>query len=72
MAPPKETDSRTANWKGARTGTCQLEALPPDTLAELLESAIRRRLDLKVYAEDLREEEFDRRRITKALPAGVA
>ena len=30
-APPKETDSRTANWKGARTGACQLEALPPDT-----------------------------------------
>src|SRR5215213_8706328 len=36
--PPKEKDSRTANWKGRATGACQLEALPPDKLAELLES----------------------------------
>jgi hypothetical protein len=70
--PPKATDSRTANWEGAATGACQLEALPPDTLAELLESAIKRRLDLKVYAEDLKAEEEERRSITKALPAGAA
>src|SRR5215203_2303320 len=68
-APPKDTDSRTANWKGAATGTCQLEALPPDKLAELLEAAIRRRLDMGVYKEDLKAEEEERRRITKALPA---
>jgi len=67
--PPKESDSRTANWKG--TGACQLEALPPDKLAELLEDAIRRRLDMDVYAEDLKAEEEERRRITKALPAGT-
>jgi hypothetical protein len=67
--PPKPTDSRTANWEGARTGACQLEALPPDKLAELLEAAITRRLDPKVYAEDLKAEEEERRRITKALPA---
>jgi hypothetical protein len=65
--PPKESDSRTANWKGS--GACQLEALPPDKLAELLETAIRRRLDMAVYAEDLQAEEEERRRITKALPA---
>jgi hypothetical protein len=70
--PPKDTDSRTANWKGARTGACQLEALPPDKLAELLEAAIRRRLDMRVYKEDLKAEEEERRRITKALPAGTA
>jgi hypothetical protein len=70
--PPKPTDSRTANWKGAATGACQLEALPPDTLAELLEAAIRRRLDMSIYAEDLKAEEEERRRITKALPAGAA
>jgi hypothetical protein len=65
--PPKDTDSRTANWTGS--GACQLEALPPSTLAELLESAIRRRLDMAIYAEDLKAEEEERRRITKALPA---
>jgi hypothetical protein len=65
--PPKESDSRTANWKGS--GACQLEALPPDKLAEMLETAIRRRLDMVVYAEDLKAEEEERRRITKALPA---
>jgi hypothetical protein len=68
--PPKSTDSRTANWKGAYTGACQLEALPPDKLAELLENAIKRRLDMQVYEQDLKAEE-ERRRITKALPAGV-
>jgi hypothetical protein len=67
--PPKATDSRTANWKGARTGACQLEALPPDKLAELLETAIKRRLDMTVYREDLKAEEEERRRITKALPS---
>src|SRR5215217_5041893 len=70
--PPKSTDSRTANWKGRATGACQLEALPPDKLAELLESAIKRRLDMQVYEQDLRAEEEERRRITKALPAGTA
>jgi hypothetical protein len=70
--PPKEKDSRTANWKGRATGACQLEALPPDKLAELLESAIKRRLDMQVYEQDLRAEEEERRRITKALPAGTA
>jgi hypothetical protein len=67
--PPKSTDSRTANWNGLNTGACQLEALPPDKLAELLERAIKRRLDMKVYEQDLKAEEEERRRITKALPA---
>jgi hypothetical protein len=67
--PPKDTDSRTANWTGS--GACQLEAVPPDTLAELLESAIKRRLDMTIYAEDLKAEEEERRRITRALPSGA-
>jgi hypothetical protein len=68
-SPPKATDSRTANWKGIGTGACQLEALPPDKLAELLDNAIKRRLDMGVYADDLKAEQDERRRITKALPA---
>lgn len=36
-APAKATDGRSASWEG---GTCQLEALPPDLLAEIVEDAI--------------------------------
>jgi hypothetical protein len=43
--------------------------LPPDTLAELLEEAIARRLDLEVYTKDVKAEGEERRRIAKALPA---
>ena len=68
-APPKSTDSRTKNWQGE--ATCQLEALPPDVLAGLLDATIKTYLNLAVYEENLRAEEEERRRITKALPAGV-
>ncbi len=67
-APPKSTDSRTKNWQGA--ATCQLEALPPDVLAGLLDATVKTYLNLAVYERDLQEEEEERRRITKALPAG--
>jgi hypothetical protein len=71
--PPRAPDGRTSNWKGAARGACQLEALPPDILAELLENAITRRLNMKTYKqEDLKAEEEERRRITKAVPAPAA
>jgi hypothetical protein len=66
-APPKTTDSRTKNWQGE--ATCQLEALPPDVLAGLLDATIKTYLNLAVYEQDLKAEEEERRRITKALPA---
>ena len=66
-APPKSTDSRTKNWTGE--ATCQLEALPPDVLAGLLDATIKTHLNLAVYEQDLEAEEDERRRITKALPA---
>jgi len=69
-APPKGTDSRTKNWQGA--ATCQLEALRPDVLAVLLDATIKTYLNLAVYERDLAAEEEERRRITKALPAGAA
>jgi hypothetical protein len=69
-APPKSTDSRTKNWQGE--ATCQLEALPPDVLAGLLDATIKTYLNLAVYERDLKGEEEERRRITKALPAGTA
>jgi len=64
--PPKDSDSRTKNWQGA--ATCQLEALPPDVLAGLLDATIKTYLNLAVYERDLKAEEEERRRITKALP----
>ena len=65
-APPKATDSRTRNWKGEEA--CQLEALAPDVLAGLLDATIKTHLNLAIYEQDLKAEEEDRRRITKALP----
>jgi hypothetical protein len=64
--PPKKTDSRTKNWQGE--AACQLEALPPDVLAGLLDATIKTYLNLAVYEQDLKAEEEERRRITKALP----
>jgi hypothetical protein len=69
-APPKGTDSRTKNWQGE--ATCQLEALPPDVLAGLLDAPIKTYINLAVYERDLKAEQEERRRITKALPAGTA
>ena len=69
-APPKGTDSRTKNWQGE--ATCQLEALPPDVLASLLDATIKTYINLAVYERDLKAEQEERRRITKALPAGTA
>jgi hypothetical protein len=68
--PPKESDGRTKNWQGE--ATCQLEALSPDVLAGLLDATIKTYINLAVYEEDLKAEEEERRRITKALPSGSA
>jgi hypothetical protein len=69
-APPKSTDSRTKNWQGA--ATCQLEALPPDVLAGLLDATVKTYLNLATLEQDRKAEEEERRRITKALPAPAA
>lgn len=47
-APPKPGDSRSRTWEG---GTCQLEALPPDVIADILRNAILRHLDTGALAE---------------------
>lgn len=65
--PPKPTDLRSGRWSGA---TCQLEALPPDTLARELDAAILWHLDPQVLAEDREAEARERRTIARARPGG--
>jgi hypothetical protein len=59
-APKKKTDSRSKSWSG---GTCQLEALAPDLLAEIVEGAIHERIDFGVFADQVAREEDERREL---------
>lgn len=65
-APPKATDSRTKSWEG---GTCQLEALPPDTIADILRNVIIESIDVFVLRDEGEAEAADRLKIAGALPA---
>jgi hypothetical protein len=65
-APAKATDSRSKKWAGE---TCQLEALPPDHIAELLREAILQCLDTAQYRADLDLEMRDRQQITRLIAA---
>ncbi len=66
-APPKRSDSRSAAWDG---GTCQLEALPPDRLAEVVGVAIDKWVVLDPLVTALKAENNDRDELLRALPAG--
>ena len=63
---PKPTDLRSRRWTGR---TCQLEALPPDTLARLVTSAIEVNLDPGLLARAREAEAQERRQIARALPS---
>ncbi|WBU53340.1 hypothetical protein [Paracoccus sp. SCSIO 75233] len=66
-APAKASDSRAKGWKG---GTCQLEALSPDQIAEILKEAIERRINWTQFCEDLDAQDREREEIqTLLLPA---
>ena len=65
-APAKATDSRSKRWQGE---TCQLEALTPAQIAELLNDAILAQLDLQQLTSDIAAEEIERVQLTRALPA---
>jgi hypothetical protein len=69
-APPKSTDSRSRRWAGR--ATCQLEALPPDTLAGIIRSRIEHFLSEEILEHDREKELGERRIIAKALPAASA
>lgn len=55
-APAKASDSRSANWRGTTT---QAEALPPDLLARIVQSAVREYIDPDVLAKVKAEEDKD-------------
>ena len=66
-APPKPTDSRSTTWRGE---TCQLEALAPDDLAEIVLAAVRERIDEDVRNDVLWTEKYDRDELL-GLPPGT-
>lgn len=68
-APPKRSDSRSANWVGETT---QAEALPPDLLAEIIQAAVTSRLDLDVLDDTLERETADKREIDRVLSIAEA
>lgn len=63
-APAKTTDSRTKSWSGE---TCQLEALAPDQIASLLQTAIEEVLNLDLIDADLAIEAVERIELIKLL-----
>lgn len=65
-APPKVTDTRSKSWTG---GTCQLEALPPNVIADILRDAIERHIDPDQLEHDTKLEAHDRMMISGLLPA---
>src|SRR5215216_5153355 len=67
---PAKESSHSAGWGGRRA--CQLEALAPNVLANILGMAIEGHMDQDILKADREAEEEERRRITKALPAGRA
>ncbi|KIN72566.1 hypothetical protein [Sulfitobacter guttiformis] len=63
-APAKSTDTRSKNWEG---GTCQLEALPPNVIAEILKTALWKHIDPEQYLADVEAQKVDREAITRLL-----
>lgn len=65
--PAKKSDSRSAAW-GSRP-TYQLEAVPPDVLAQVLRARIEGALDMEQVENDREHEAQARGQLLKALPA---
>jgi len=65
-APPKATDSRRKTLTG---GTCQLEALPPNVIADIPRAAIETRIDWIQFNADLMAQDVDRLMTRGLLPA---
>ena len=63
---PAKVSSHSKRWGDAPT--CQLEALAPDDLAELVRDAIWQHFDSSIYDEDEAAELLERRQLTALLP----
>ncbi len=66
-SPAKSTDSRSAKWEGE---TCQLEALPPNVLADLVREKIESCLAEDVLEDHGVQELEERVQLLRALPSG--
>jgi hypothetical protein len=66
-APPKVSDSRSRRWTGE---TCQLEALTPVQIADLLRGAIEREIDTDLLNNDRILERLERADLSKQLLTG--
>jgi hypothetical protein len=64
---PAKESSHSAGWGNRRA--CQLEALEPNVLAEILTSAIESHMDRQILEADREAEKQERRNIAGALPA---
>jgi hypothetical protein len=65
-APAKVTDTRSKAWEGE---TCQLEALPPNVIADILRKHISGHFDDAIHKREIYMEQIERRSIALALPA---
>lgn len=65
-APPKATDTRTKSWTG---DTCQLEALPPNVISDILRNHIAQHFDDAIFNLETEIERTERSSIALALPA---
>lgn len=63
-APAKSTDSRSSRWRGE---TCQLEALAPDQIAELVKTAIFNIVDTGLMNAALAKEKTEREDLNRLL-----
>lgn len=67
-APPKPSDTRSANWVGE---TCQLEAMPPDLLASTVDAAVAEWTDLELLEEVADRGKAERAELTAKLAAAL-
>jgi hypothetical protein len=61
-APRKASDSRSRTWRG---DTCQLKALPPNVIADIVKDALWRHVDPHKYREDCEAEKVDGEEINR-------
>lgn len=67
-SPAKASDSRSQSWRGE---TCQLEALAPDVLADIVTAGIESWLSMPKLHAAIEREQDERTQLLHALPSGA-